>query len=402
MGNVINLKRSLSLVDIENHYELIFNDDISIIDILLPNELTNNYLGLTPSLIQFIATWIRSPKYGKLLLNIDEPDNEKIKHLYDNEYIFPIISLVWNENGVFDKSGTINLREYLRDFQNETFNKMKKIKSLKGEKLLLTNFDHLPKERGILQCFEKNGEYISNEDELFYSLRDTLNDEVLKYDRSIKSQYFDLDNELEFNGIIYELMKNTFEWAKDDENGNLLNPNVRGVLIKSIRKTRKKILEEYNDSEAVIKYFSNDKLKENDRGEIQFIELSVFDSGSGFIKKYKKTNQVSFLNDIDIIKRCLTKHCTSATGLNMKDKGKGLDRILNILNSKGFIRIKTDQYCVYRNLIENKLKIENNQNLENDIEIFDWETNLNNTFTKHHYVFGSVITIVYPLSINKE
>jgi hypothetical protein len=399
MNNLLKIKNNLSINDIEGFYDLLYSNDNKILDIQLPNELTNNYIGLTPSLIQFIATWIRSSKYGKLILNIEEPDNDKIRSLYDNEYIFPIISLVWNEKGIFNKSGKLNLREDLKNFQNELFLKMKKIRALKGEKLLLTNFDHLPKELGILNCFEKNGEFISNEDELFYSLRDTLNDEVLKYDNSIRKQFFDLDNELELNGIIYELMKNTFEWAKDDEYGEVLDPNIRGVLIKSIRKKREKILEEYNDSEAIINYFKNKLLKENDRGEIHFFELSVFDSGSGFIKKFKSNNSYRELDDISIIKKCLTKHFTSATGLNMKDKGKGLDRILNILNLKGFIRIKTDQYCVYRNLITNKLD-EKGIMSENEIELYDWVTNRNDNFIKHQYASGAVITIIFPLSIN--
>jgi hypothetical protein len=35
------------------------------------------------------------------------------------------------------------------------------------------------------------------------------------------------------------------------------------------------------------------------------------------------------------------------------------------------------------------------------MELFDWKTNQNNIFTEYENASGSVITIIYPLSLNQ-
>lgn len=333
------------------------------------------------------------------MIDIENPSQKLIDEIYDNEFIFPVVALVWDANGVYDKTGKNNLRESLRNNQNEIFSRMKRVEAYKkGEKLLLTNLDHFSSEKGILPCFEKNGEFISNENNLLESLKHTLLNDVFKYNKETRKYYE--KEQLELNGIIYELMKNTFEWAKDNENGVSYDPNIRGLLIKFYKKTRKKLLDEYNGNVAVCDYFNDNLLKENIKGELYFLEISVFDSGAGFVQKYKSLNENSILSDIEIIKKCLIKHNTSAKGLDKFDKGLGLDRILNILTGRGFFRIKTGNRCLYRNMITNKLSSNVNNNL-NDMELFDWKTNQSNFFTKYENASGTVITIIYPLSLNQ-
>ncbi len=195
-------------------------------------------------------------------------------------------------------------------------------------------------------------------------------------------------------------MKNTCEWAKNDENGGSYDPNIRGLLMKFYKKTRTKLLEEYRGNLAVCDYFNNKLLKENVKGELYFLEISVFDSGAGFVQKYKSLNENTKLSDIEIIKECLIKHNTSAKGLDKFDKGLGLDRISNILTGKGFFRIKTGNRCLYRNMISHKLLSKETNNV-NDMQLFDWKTNQNDVFTEYESASGSVITIIYPLSLNQ-
>ncbi|WP_282117518.1 hypothetical protein [Cellulophaga baltica] len=103
-------------------------------------------------------------------------------------------------------------------------------------------------------------------------------------------------------------------------------------------------------------FFRNPILLEklaNKSNQIYYLEILVFDSGIGFVDKFGKDNKHS---DIDIIKKCLIKNQTSST-TNMKTKkGKGLDRILNILDGKGFLKITTDKYFLYRNLLKDEYK----------------------------------------------
>src|SRR5690606_26044726 len=105
-------------------------------------------------------------------------------------------------------------------------------------------------------------------------------------------------------------------------------------------------------------------------------------------------NESKAKNDVGVIKECLIRNNTTAKGLNKSEKGKGLDRILKTLDGKGFLRIRTDKYSVYRDLIQDRYlktsKID-------DIVLCDWKTNASDTFKEMQYASGTVITIIYPL-----
>lgn len=396
---LIKLKGSILIDDIDQLYIDLYKGmyNKQVIDILLPNKLTKNYLGITPALIQFIATWTRYEKSGKLQLSIEDPTEFEIDELYKNEFIFPIVSLVWNSNGVYDKTGQNNLQSQLKGSQNQIFLKMKKVEAYRGEKLLLTNLDHFNEEKGILSCFEKEGEFIANENDLLESLKPAILEDVLRNYHESKETFKKVQKD--FYGIIYELMKNTFEWAKDSPEGVPYDPNIRGLLIKFYKKPRAKLLEEYDNNKAITTFFKSEILKENDKGELYFFEISVFDSGAGFVDKYKALNPHTAIGDVEIIKECFIKHNTSAKGLDKFEKGFGLDKILQTLDKKGFLRIKTGNLCLYRNLISNNYKTIESKDI-NEMELFDWRTGNDNRFTKYKNVSGSIITIIYPLAFN--
>jgi hypothetical protein len=396
---LIKVKGNILIDDIDQLYLDLYQGfyNKQVIDVLLPNKLTKNYLGITPALIQFIATWIRYENSGKLLLSLIEPTKSDIDELYKNEFIFPIVSMAWNSNGVYDKTGTVNLSSQLKDFQNQIFLKMKEVKAYRGEKLLLTNLDHFNEEKGILSCFEREGEFIANENDLLESLKPTILGDVLRNYYESKETFKKVQND--FNGIIYELMKNTYEWAKENPEGVPFDPNIRGLLIKFYKKPRKKLIEEYEYNRAITTYFNSNILKENVKGELYFFEISVFDSGAGFVDKYKALNPDTTIEDVEIIKQCFIKHNTSAKGLDKFEKGFGLDKILKTLDKKGFLRIKTGNVCLYRDLISNNYKTIESKDI-NEMELFDWRTGSDNSFTKHKKVSGSIITIIYPLAFN--
>lgn len=394
----IKINKSIKLDEVEQLYAKLYRHielDI-VVDVLLPVEIDSSYIGIVPTIYQFVFTWMRYEKSGKLLIDISNPEATDYEVLYENELIFPIVSLVWNENEVFDKTGKINLRKYLKHYNTIYFDRMKAVTAQKNWKLLLTNFDHLSEDRGILPCFEINGVFTANETTLSNNLKGGIQ-QLLGYSKDAQKSYDEI--KVHLMGIVYELMKNTFEWGNKDENNAPLDPSLRGLLIKFYKKTRRKLVEEFKIHKGLTAYFKSDVLKENSLSEIYFLEIDVFDSGIGFVKKYKSLNPSEKLSDIDIIKKCLIKHNTSAKGLEKGDKGIGLDRILTILDGKGFLRIKTGNNSVYRSLISNPYKKIEKESVA-EMELFDWKNNSNEVYTNYPLAQGSIITIIYPLSFN--
>jgi len=398
LQNVISIKPTSTLEDVDLYYTELYryiNQDATV-HVSLPKLLKKHYLGLVPALIQLVSTWVRYEKSGKLLLSISpNASAEEIDELYENELIYPLTALVWNKNEVYDKGGSINLRSLLREKNREVTSKMKSVKAFKGYKLPLIVSDHIA--GANLPVFEANNDF-KNEEEIKESLRPAVN-EMLNYILSLKSEHDTVLSDLK--KITFELMKNTFEWGRTDEDNVSLDPNLRGVLFKFFKNRRKTLVNDFKEHPGVVNYLNNKLLKENALGELYFLEMSVFDSGVGFIDKFKSLNPSTKLSDVDIVKTCMIKHNTSAKGLEKEDKGIGLDRVLKTLNKKGFLRIRTGTVCLYRDLIANNyLELEKGDVAK--MELFDWNKESNSKYTAFPSAAGAVITILYPLSTQSE
>ncbi|MES2269126.1 MAG: hypothetical protein V4520_20345 [Bacteroidota bacterium] len=394
--SVIKIKQTLRFLDFDRYYEELnsFRSASEKLDLELPSQISKSFFSITSSLIQFTATWMRSDFCGKLLVDLtNEP--EAIQKIYEEEFFFPIIAMAWNDIQIVNTEG-INMRPILRDYQNEFILKMRRISPLKGEKLLLVNLDHFANNNGILPFFETKNQLPTSEISLLDSLRLPIINNVLKYSNQNRNEFLTIFNDIA--AIIYELMKNTFEWAKTDENGLPLSPNLRGLYVRFYKKTRAVLLSDYEKDKPISQYFRDENtLQTNESGQIYFIEISVFDSGVGFIRKFKD-DDVQPLTDIEIIKKCLIKNQTSATGVFKDKKGIGLDRILRTLDKKGFLRIKTDKYCLYRNLIESPYQELQKQDFR-QVQLNDWYTQNPEVYTTTPFSAGSNISILYPLSI---
>jgi hypothetical protein len=396
----LKIKPTLRLSDFDRYAKEIysFDNNTEKLDIQLPSQITRSFFAVTSSLIQLVASWLRSEIRGKLILDLVN-DPVAISKIYEEEFFFPIIAMAWNDVQIVNLQG-INMRPELRDDQNKFILKMRKISPLKGEKLLLVNLDHFDNNSGILPFFETRNQGPVSEISLLDSLRMPIINDVLKNNRSSQNEFLSIFNNM--GAIIYELIKNTFEWAKTNEYGLPLSPNIRGLFVRFYKKNRSTLLEEYEKDTPIYEYFKDDTiLQNNDAGQIYFVEISVFDSGVGFIRKFKDEEQIEILDDISIIKKCLIKNQTSSVSIFKEKKGIGLDRILRTLDKKGFLRIKTDKYCLYRNMIESPYQ-ELSQADYKMVELNDWYNQSSTDFTKMPDSVGSNISILYPMSIKSQ
>jgi len=390
----ITIKKSATIDDVESYYDLLHKSAVvrATVDLCLPAEFSHDNFGLVPQLLQFVITWIRYKKSKRLLIDVVNTEKETIEDLYKNELIFPSVILAWYNNGVYQASNGETLSGVLNFKNREFITKMMAGESV-YHKLLLANFEHLPDEYQ-LPCFGNRYEFIRTEYNLQQNLRKGIGD--VFYYTTIEPEFVSIYPDLV--AIIYELMKNTFEWGKEDEDNVPLETNMRGVLAKFFKKSRKALLEDMGNHKGLSAFFASGGHKENAKGELYFVEISIFDGGIGFSRKYRSRHpDETDLTDINILKKCLIKHNTSAKTLEKDDKGIGLDRILRVLDGKGFLRIKTGQLCVYRDLIANRYQ--DNRKTENMV-LFDWKSQNTERYTKFRNSEGALITILYPLASN--
>lgn len=373
---------------IEKAYRTFKDVGNSTVDLKITKKFSSDF-GVVPAIIQLISTWHLKVNNGKIIIEATE---NKVDEFYSFDYFFPSIIYCWARE-IVDTSGK-DLKPSLREQNIVYHEKMRRQSTGGGPKALLSCFDHLSAKKGLLNSFYVDGEFLENEI-LFGAAIDKVLKHVTSFNQTLSKKnlpriYLDLID------IIYELVKNTDNWATTDQNNKPLNPSTRGLFLKFHKKQQATLLAEFNEQEGIRRYFS-DKFIKNKQNEIYFLELSVYDTGVGYVNRYKPKLDGSYLPEeqVDIVKECLLRNNTSATGRSKMVKGKGLDRIMNILDDKGFFWIRTGNVSVYRNLRENRHQT---GSTKEEIRLFDWLKGSDSNFSDLEYGQGSVVTLVYPLS----
>jgi len=383
----IDNKTNIQLLELA-YNELSKHDSI---DINVSKGLSSTDFGLIPALIQFFASWYNKTKLGKIIFNLKS--EKELTEFYELDYIFPSIVYCWSRE-IVDANGN-DLKPQLKLHNQIRHDKMRRQIEGGGPKVMLSCFDHLSIKNGLLSAFYTDGIFISNEMLFDYAIGKSI--------RQATSLNFNLRNSNLapiYDGIIaviYELMKNTDDWGRTDEFNKPLNPNARGLFLKLHRRKRESFSLSVEGNEGLKNYFSIENFEANTQDELYFLELSVYDTGIGFVRRNVSENFKSLTssNQVDIVRECMVKNITTAKGIEKEIKGQGLDRIMRILDNKGLFWLRTQNVSVFRNLRENRYK---EDTTSNDIELFDWFNNSSSSFSSLESALGSVITLVYPIS----
>lgn len=230
-----------------------------------------------------------------------------------------------------------------------------------------------------------------DEEQITNSIKKIFINNVLTFNKNNKIEIESIIEDI--GAIVYELAKNTYEWGKTDSNLIDVPSSIRGVYFRFHINNSDKLIEEFEHT-PIQPFFKHAFILDNclnEQNQIYYLEILVFDSGIGFIDRFHQKNNLS---DLEIIKKCLVKNQTSSTSNLKTKKGIGLDRILGILNQKGFVRISTDKYSVYRDLIKDNYVPIDIQQLDK-LKLDDWN---DNNFNTENVIKsqGSYISILYP------
>lgn len=389
---MMRLAGNISIPKIQNLYSELASSNDTVIDVHLPKKIEKLDFGLLFSFLQFLSTWVRNNHSGKLHLPVNNTE-EAIEYLDNNEFVYPSIVLAW-EKEIVNANGE-SIKSELKNPSKEYFNRMDYF-DLKGTSVPIYCFDHDKSNRGLSRHFYKNFRELVNETTLGFNLFNAFK-KVGDFNKGafrtgVKGHYDD------FIAIIHELFMNTHEHAKTNELGYNLYPNIRALQLKFHKKPINKFIEQFQDYTGLNLYF-NSGFSVNPQGELYLLEISILDSGPGFVKRYKKVsdNNLNISEEVEIIKQCLYRHNTSADGFRGEIKGIGLDRVLQTLDGKGFVRIKTGRADVFRDMKNNRYHHHDNAS---EIQLNDFQNNSTNDFTVYPAAEGTLLSIFYPLEFN--
>jgi len=323
------------------------------VDLKLPVNLKPIGFGAFASLIQLIITWRRLENCGKLIVGSKEVSDDEIEDISRNFYGLIASVISWGQ-GVTNFNG-VDIKHTIRKYNAATMAPLLQSRfdeASRGDSILFPFFDHLDVKSGLLPIVYNKGELRPQEE--FENLSDVLIDITTKNNKSIKEEFQNLEQEL--TGILYESFDNTNKWARHSFTGKILNPSVRGIYSR-FYKLENKNIPAYTNSNGLAKYFSEISLRNSSKYRfITFLEVSIFDSGSGLAQRYsgKGLSEMSLEQEYKFLIDCLMKHKTSHKELGVvKGRGIGLHTIMELLDKKkGYLRIRSGRMSLYRDFLK--------------------------------------------------
>ena len=321
--------------------------------LLLPNSLTEeSSLGISLAFTQFLLTWARRCKVPIVKTYLSSKDEKKHQRFVQRAHGF---SAAYFAKRVlaYDEENS-NLRTQLLLAAKPRFDAMyqgiltETSRRLEVELIFVENselefhgavYSKAPTPTEIADR-EAHGRLIRSKRELNRLLERIF--DLLKVKNQFKEQL--LRTDLPFGSLLTEAFKNTAEHGYLQPDGSRLNKNMRCIRI-ARSQTGKNWLENFTvasekSSRAATSYF--EKLaREGDqtRTNAQMLEISIFDSGSGYSATMGNSRTSEKLSDQALIELCVQKHQSSKPQANA---GIGIYRILSAVDALGgFLRIRT-------------------------------------------------------------
>lgn len=348
---MISFKSDITLVEIENKYgELPIN---TAVDVRLPVHIKHGgTFGITSAIVQFIATWARNNSNGRLMPYGANSGVESFAELLHQphgliaSYLAPI--LMDPKKTILTKQMVLSqAAPYIEAMQSSRFRD-----TMNGRGAILACFAGA-KNEFILPLYErKNLEGLrgaADFENLTRKLIEVCDPSVL---RNMPEAFIQ-----SLGQLIRELFENTNDHASSDEIGRGYRwdyPNVRGVFAKyiSFAPNSKDAIDAFDDIPHRL-FFQKALLNYTASKTIDFLELSVVDSGPGIAKRWlahvspnASIDEVSIDDEEKLVRETFELGKTSKP---INGTGVGLDTVIkSLVRLKALLRLRTGRLCLYQ------------------------------------------------------
>lgn len=386
--DILTLDRLISDVEKSND---------TIIDIEFSLDINAEGFSLVPALFQFFLTWKRSEKSGKLIIGRDEyifsdfPTGRAVTKYH----LFLATIIAW-DNEIVNQSGQ-DIKDALRKLNRRLRESLwtNDVDSVRAENSIIIPFiDHLPASVGLLPILYSGDQLRPEQD--FENVSDILIGLAASKHQILA---FELNKIKEgLNKILYEAFDNTNNWAIRSYTGELQNRSVRAIYGK-FHQGELLEMKESEQSTALKTYLNALNLKRplDVNFKSAFLEISIFDSGSGLVQVLsgKSVRTMTIKEEYDHLIRCLRKNSTSHTSVSTAyGRGAGLYRIMAVLsNINAFLLIRTGRMFLYRDFLS--VQFFNKDNGTYNYSLLDIE-NKSAMPKSRPFVEGTTITILIP------
>jgi len=367
--------------------------DIEINNFIFPSELRYQGFGIVPLAILTFFCWLRNNKTGKIIIKVNIDDVEALKNFSSDFLGYTILSSAWKHKEIVNEE-LVQLKGSFKKYTQLLHKRIDFLQELPNDTILIPLFDHYSKQQGLSHWFYNSDfNFIGSPEELFSTTYRIFSDLGKIYKTKLAQNLNPVLEDLQI--IMWELVKNTHDHAtKDYLNQVDLAPNTRGIYLKIHRSSKRNFITKSKEDSGLKNYFENVLYE----GENFMLEISVFDTGPGIVKRFlgkEWMDSVSPNQEVDTIKKCLCKGISSTEGLRGNNRGFGLNNALITLSKRqGYLKIRTGNVSIYRDL----LKSPHFETVDYEkITLQDVVTNSPSQFSGVGDTVGTLITMFFPL-----
>ena len=346
---ILSIKRTDSAEELEEHLN---NPVLGNYTLRIPTTVKwGGSISQSASLAQFISTWAQRADDPSLNLfatkNEDKTQLELVTSLHG-------LSAVYFSNVVTGGKSDKNIRYEMlekafprmdamwnRDYQNVSKGRRIDLISIAGaqREFLPALYCRIPRPEDLLDR-QRHGHLIRSEQQMTGLFQNCL--KCLRIPYRSKPLLQTLFNDNLIGDLLYEAFRNTAEHAYLTERGQVPKRGLRSVSFKihSVDRKSIRILSPFSTFiERTDTYFEHvlSLQREYSRNNIDFLEISILDSGPGFAATMRKSAPNK--KEKELVSRCFEINTSRKPGEN---SGFGLNRILSavkILN--GLFRVRT-------------------------------------------------------------
>jgi hypothetical protein len=404
---VISIHKSESIVAIEPLLAKVTSGGLYH-DLLVPKKLRHSQFGGLASLIQFLFTWSAHNLTGRIVTHIatEAEIDTQLEHLSHTDH--GLVALLLGHD-ILDRRARRPLALRANHYANLRLRAMLEDgleASRRGPKVFL-----------LCDDFRK-GDFLPS---LYYPtsspepiVRTEVDFQLLASELLKHTAYFNYTPapfspliEEQMGTILYELFKNTHEWARTDETGNEIAHSLRGIRFELHAGTRAVFLQHVFGSQVLETYLSHRPFCDADT-KLRFVEISVFDSGPGLASRWLRRPidiHEPLIEEYQAILTCLSRHRTSGPGTH---RGKGLHNVMRTLSAVGgFLRIRTGRLSLQRDFIAHPYDRpmdedgRGNAGCTKEPFLIDWDGS-QNTPNSRAPVRGLLVTMLLPVATRKD
>lgn len=348
---MISFDSGITLLGIEDAYKKLQGAEVQ--DIRLPKNLNHGgSFGITSAIIQFIASWSRSPQAGKLLPYGSSVGKESFADLLHQphgllaSYLAPHLADP-QKNRLEKQDVLAQAVPYIEAMQSTQLRD-----TMNGRGAILACFSGA-KNEFLLPLYERQNlqgmRGLGDFESLTKKLIGVCDPSIVNHLPNTFIQSLGL--------LIRELFENTNDHGSADDFGQSYSwnrPNVRAISAKfiSFNHNDKNVMEIFDDVPHRL-FFQKMLLSKASERQTNFIELSVIDCGVGIAKKWlshidphKNINDVSIEEEEKLVRETFELGKTSK---QINGTGVGLFTVIkSLVMMKALLRLRTGRLCLYQ------------------------------------------------------